>query len=117
MTVVLDADGIRRAVTRIAHEIVERNHGVADVVLVGELRDRETADAALHLAESGMLVFATLPTTDSMHTVERLVTMFPPERQKQAQLRVAAVLKAAVSQVLTCPSARQKVWAQPQSQV
>ncbi|MFM8944152.1 MAG: bifunctional pyr operon transcriptional regulator/uracil phosphoribosyltransferase PyrR [Actinomycetota bacterium] len=44
MTVVLDADGIRRAVTRIAHEIVERNHGVADVVLVG------IADRGDHLA-------------------------------------------------------------------
>ena len=44
MTVVLDAEGIRRAVTRIAHEIVERNHGVADVVLVG------IADRGDHLA-------------------------------------------------------------------
>ena len=44
MTVVLDADGIRRAITRIAHEIVERNHGVADVVLVG------IADRGDHLA-------------------------------------------------------------------
>lgn len=72
----------------------------ADVVLVGELRDRETADAALHLAESGPLVFATLPTTDSMQTVERIVTMFPPERQRQTQLRLASTLKGAVSQVL-----------------
>ncbi|TBR22780.1 PilT/PilU family type 4a pilus ATPase [bacterium] len=72
----------------------------ADVVLVGEIRDRDTADAALHLAESGPLVFATLPTTDSMHTVERIVTMFPPERQRQAQLRLASTLKGAVSQIL-----------------
>lgn len=72
----------------------------ADVVLVGEIRDRDTADAALHLAESGPLVFATLPTTDSMHTVERLVTMFPPERHRQAQLRLASTLKGAVSQIL-----------------
>ncbi|MBI5594788.1 MAG: PilT/PilU family type 4a pilus ATPase [Elusimicrobia bacterium] len=72
----------------------------ADVVLVGEIRDRDTADAALHLAESGPLVFATLPTTESMQTVERIVTMFPPERHRQTQLRLAATLKAAVSQIL-----------------
>lgn len=72
----------------------------ADVVLVGEIRDRETADAVLHLAESGPLVFATLPTTESMRTVESIVTMFPPERHRQTQLRLASTLKAAVAQAL-----------------
>lgn len=72
----------------------------ADVVLVGEIRDKETAEAALHIAESGPLVFSTLPTTDSMHTIERIVNLFPMDRHRQIQLRLAAALKAAVSQVL-----------------
>ncbi|MBI5211101.1 MAG: PilT/PilU family type 4a pilus ATPase [Elusimicrobia bacterium] len=72
----------------------------ADVVLIGEIRDMETAEAALHIAESGPLVFSTLPTTDSMHTIERIVTMFPVEHHRQIQLRLASHLKAAISQVL-----------------
>ncbi|MFC1679373.1 type IV pilus twitching motility protein PilT, partial [Elusimicrobiota bacterium] len=72
----------------------------ADVVFVGELRDLEMTDAALHLAESGILVFATVPTTESMRTVERIINMFPPERHRQIQLRLASTLKAAVAQVL-----------------
>ncbi|HBL19179.1 MAG: hypothetical protein A2X36_14865 [Elusimicrobia bacterium GWA2_69_24] len=72
----------------------------ADVVQVGELRDRDLTDAALHLAESGLLVFATVPTTESMRTVERIVNMFPPERHRQLQLRLAGTLKAAVAQIL-----------------
>ncbi|MBI4677452.1 MAG: PilT/PilU family type 4a pilus ATPase [Elusimicrobia bacterium] len=72
----------------------------ADVVFIGEIRDMETAEAALHIAESGPLVFSTLPTTDSMHTVERIVNMFPVEAQRGIQLRLASHLKAAVSQVL-----------------
>ncbi|MBI4424895.1 MAG: Flp pilus assembly complex ATPase component TadA, partial [Elusimicrobia bacterium] len=72
----------------------------ADVVLIGELRDQETAEAALRIAESGSLVLSTLSTTDSMQTVERFVNLFPVERHRQINVRLAANLKAAVSQVL-----------------
>ncbi|MBI5624781.1 MAG: PilT/PilU family type 4a pilus ATPase [Elusimicrobia bacterium] len=72
----------------------------ADVVLIGEIRDMETAEAALHIAESGPLVFGSLPTTDTMHTVERIVNMFPVEQHRGVQLRLAAQLKASVSQLL-----------------
>ncbi|MFA6318018.1 MAG: PilT/PilU family type 4a pilus ATPase [Elusimicrobiota bacterium] len=72
----------------------------AAVVLIGEIRDMETAEAAIHIAESGPLVFGTLPTTDSMHTVERIVNMFPVEQHRGIQLRLASHLKAAVSQIL-----------------
>ncbi|MFA5140681.1 MAG: PilT/PilU family type 4a pilus ATPase [Elusimicrobiota bacterium] len=72
----------------------------ADVVLIGELRDMETAEAALHIAESGSLVFSTLSTHDSMQTVERIVNLFPVDRHRQISLRLAAVLKAAISQIL-----------------
>jgi len=72
----------------------------ADVVLIGELRDMETAEAALHIAESGSLVFSTMSTHDSMQTIERFVNLFPVERHRQISLRLAAVLKAAISQIL-----------------
>lgn len=72
----------------------------ADVVLIGELRDMDTAEAALRIAEAGALVFSTLPTTDSMQTVERIVNLFPVERHRQISLRLAANLKAAIAQIL-----------------
>lgn len=72
----------------------------ADVVLIGELRDMETAEAALHIAESGSLVMSTLSTHNSTQTIERIVNMFPVERHRQISLRLAACLKAAISQVL-----------------
>lgn len=72
----------------------------ADVVLVAEIRDVETAEAVLHIAESGSLVFTSLPTTDTTQTVERFVNLFPVERHRQINLRLAANLKGAVSQLL-----------------
>ncbi|MEK7858184.1 MAG: PilT/PilU family type 4a pilus ATPase [Elusimicrobiota bacterium] len=72
----------------------------ADVVLIGELRDMEAAEAALHIAESGSLVLSTMATSDSMQTVERFVNMFPPERHRQICLRLAGNLKASVVQFL-----------------
>lgn len=72
----------------------------ADVVLIGEIRDKETAEAAFYLAESGPLVFSTLHTTDSTKTIERIVNFFPVEEHRQIQLQIAANLKAAVSQIL-----------------
>lgn len=71
-----------------------------DVVLIGELRDKETTETALHIAESGPLVLSTLPTSDSMQTVETLINLFPVEQHRQIQLRLASNLKAAISQVL-----------------
>jgi twitching motility protein PilT len=72
----------------------------ADVVLIGEILDRETAEAALHIAESGALVLTTMSTTDSIQTVERFVNLFPVERHRQINLRLAANLKGCVSQKL-----------------
>lgn len=72
----------------------------ADVVLIGEIRDMETAEAALYIAESGPLVLSTLHTTDSTQTIERLINLFPVDQQRQLQLQIASNLKAAVSQIL-----------------
>jgi twitching motility protein PilT len=71
-----------------------------DVILVGELRDSETADMALKAAETGHLVISSLHTGDVVTTVTRLVAMFEPAEQGSAALRLAEVLQGIVSQRL-----------------
>lgn len=71
-----------------------------DVVMVGELRDLETISAALTMAETGHLVFATLHTTDAAQTVDRIIDVFPSHQQQQIRIQVSSVLKAVVSQTL-----------------
>ncbi len=71
-----------------------------DVILVGEMRDMETIETALHAAETGHLVFSTLHTVDAMETINRIISVFPPHQQKQIRLQLASVLKSAVAQRL-----------------
>jgi twitching motility protein PilT len=71
-----------------------------DVLLVGEMRDNETIQATLTLAETGHLVFATLHTNDAAQTLDRIVDVFPAEQQSQIRVQVAATLEAIVSQRL-----------------
>ena len=71
-----------------------------DVILVGEMRDLETIETALHAAETGHLVFSTLHTLDATETINRVISVFPPHLQKQVRLQMAAVLKGIVSQRL-----------------
>jgi twitching motility protein PilT len=71
-----------------------------DVILIGELRDSETAETALKAAESGHLVFSTLHTTDAAETISRLVEFFPAEKQEQIRSILAGVLRGVVSQRL-----------------
>lgn len=71
-----------------------------DVVLVGEMRDPETMQAALTVAETGHLVFATLHTNSASQTVDRIVDSFPEEQQGQVKIQLAATLEAVVSQRL-----------------
>ena len=71
-----------------------------DVILVGEMRDMETIETAMHAAETGHLVFSTLHTLDATETVNRIISVFPPHQQKQMRLQMATVLKAAISQRL-----------------
>ena len=71
-----------------------------DVILIGELRDAETAQTALQAAESGHLVFSTLHTLDATETINRIIAVFPPHQQKQIRLQLASVLKAVISQRL-----------------
>jgi twitching motility protein PilT len=71
-----------------------------DVILVGEMRDMETIETAMHAAETGHLVFSTLHTLDATETVNRIISVFPPHQQKQVRLQLASVLKAALAQRL-----------------
>jgi twitching motility protein PilT len=71
-----------------------------DVILVGEMRDLETVETALHAAETGHLVFSTLHTLDATETINRIIAVFPPHQQRQVRIQLSAVLKAAISQRL-----------------
>jgi twitching motility protein PilT len=71
-----------------------------DVILVGELRDRETAELAMTAAELGHLVLSTLPAMDVCETVTRLISMFPAHQQPQARATLASVLRGVISQRL-----------------
>jgi twitching motility protein PilT len=71
-----------------------------DVILVGEMRDQETVQAALTAAETGHLVMSTLHTTDAQETVARIIDFFPPHEQKQVRLSLAGALRGIVCQRL-----------------
>src|SRR5207253_5975808 len=71
-----------------------------DVILVGELRDSETAETALKAAESGHLVLSTMHTIDASETINRLIEFFPPAKQEQIRSILAGVLRGVVSQRL-----------------
>ncbi len=71
-----------------------------DIILVGEMRDLETIETAMHAAETGHLLFSTLHTLDATETINRVISVFPPHHQKQIRLQLSAVLKAIISQRL-----------------
>src|SRR5437763_14651129 len=71
-----------------------------DIILVGELRDLETIEAALTLAETGHLVFGTLHTRNAPATVDRIVDVFPSDQQDQIRVLLGNTLEAVISQQL-----------------
>lgn len=71
-----------------------------NVILIGEMRDLETIDAALTLAETGHLVFTTLHTNSAAQTADRIIDVFPPHQQQQVRMQLANVLLGVVSQRL-----------------
>jgi twitching motility protein PilT len=72
----------------------------ADIVLVGEMRDLETVSLALTAAETGLLVFGTLHTNNARKTVDRMVDVFPADRQPQARAMLANSLRGVIAQLL-----------------
>ena len=89
----LDTESFEQALRRVLRQD-------PDVILIGELRDAETAQVALQAAESGHLVFSTLHTLDAAETIGRLVEFFPPEKQPQVVSIIAGVLRGVISQRL-----------------
>ena len=78
-----------------------------DVILVGELRDLETIEAAVRAAETGHLVFSTVHTTSAAGTITRLIDVFPVTQQEQIRIQLSSNLIAVLSQAL-CPLAAGK---------
>ncbi len=71
-----------------------------DIILVGEMRDKETINLALHAADTGHLVFSTLHTIDAKETINRIIAQFPTDEQNRVRLSVAGVIQGVVSQRL-----------------
>jgi twitching motility protein PilT len=71
-----------------------------DIILIGEMRDIETVEIALHAAETGHLVFSTLHTLDAKETINRIIGMFPTEEQNRIRLTLASILEGVISQRL-----------------
>jgi twitching motility protein PilT len=71
-----------------------------DVILVGEMRDLETIEAAITAAETGHLVFGTLHTTGAAKTIDRITNAFPTNQQEMVRIQLSTVLQAVISQLL-----------------
>src|SRR5213080_2091502 len=71
-----------------------------DIVLIGEMRDLETIEASLVVAETGHLAFSTLHTNSAVQTINRIIDVFPPHQQSQVRAQLSLVLQAVVSQQL-----------------
>ena len=71
-----------------------------DIILVGEMRDAETMEVALHAAETGHLVLSTLHTLNATETINRIISTFPPHQEDQIRDQLASVMQGIVSQRL-----------------
>jgi twitching motility protein PilT len=88
-----DTKGFKRALKYILRQD-------PDVVLIGEMRDLETIEAALVVAETGHLAFATLHTNSCVQTINRIIDVFPPYQQSQVRAQLSFVLEGVLSQTL-----------------
>ena len=71
-----------------------------DVILIGEMRDPETADIAIKAAETGHLVISVMPTPDVTTAIERMVAMFPPDERDIGRVRLSEALRGVIAQQL-----------------
>lgn len=88
-----DTSGFKEALRRVLRQD-------PDIVLIGEMRDKETIEAGLTLAETGHLTFATLHTSDAVQTINRIVDVFPAYQQNQIRTQLSFVLEAVFCQQL-----------------
>lgn len=87
-------------VTSFGEALVKALRQDPDVILVGELRDLETMEAAITAAETGHLVFGTLHTSGAARTVDRIIDAFPAGQQSQVRTQLGSVLSGVISQLL-----------------
>jgi twitching motility protein PilT len=71
-----------------------------DIILIGEMRDMETIEIALHAADTGHLVFSTLHTIDAKETINRIISAFPPLEQNRIRKTLSSALQGVISQRL-----------------
>jgi len=88
-----DTDSFKSALRRILRQD-------PDIVLIGEMRDLETIEAALTVSETGHLTFATLHTNTAVQSINRIIDVFPPHQQAQVRTQLSFVLEAIMSQQL-----------------
>jgi twitching motility protein PilT len=88
-----DTVSFSRALRRVLHQD-------PDVILIGEIRDSETAQIALSAAETGHLVLSTLHTVDATETINRMIDLFPPHERAQVRTMLAGTLKGIIGQRL-----------------
>ncbi len=96
----LDTESFHAALRRVLRQ-------APDVIVIGEIRDRESAQVAMTLAETGHLIIATLHTSGAIASVNRLIDMFPSEQEKQMRSQLSASLAAVIWQQLI-PAAGKK---------
>ena len=91
----------------VGHDVIDFSEAVVkglrqdpDVVLIGEMRDLATMEAAIRAAETGHLVFSTLHTTGAARTVDRIIDVFPSHQQPQVRVQLSSILVAVISQTL-----------------
>ena len=88
-----DTDSFKAALRRVLRQD-------PDIVLIGEMRDLETVEAALTVSETGHLTFATLHTNTAVQSINRIIDVFPPHQQEQVRVQLSFVLECIVSQQL-----------------
>ena len=91
---------IGKDVTSFRDGIVQSLRQDPDIIVIGEMRDKETMEAALEVTDSGHKVFSTLHTSSAIETIARVVAEFPPEEQDRVRYRLADTLRCVVSQKL-----------------
>jgi twitching motility protein PilT len=98
----------QREIGQDAHSFADALHSVfrqsPDVIMVGEMRDLDTIQLALSLAETGHLILGTLHTQDTTHAINRIVDVFPPAQQSQIYTQLSMVLVGVISQQLLITS-------------
>jgi twitching motility protein PilT len=89
----MDTASFKRALRRVLRQD-------PDVILIGEMRDEETVQAALSAAETGHLVLSTIHTVDATESINRMLDFFPPHQHQQARSMIAGTVKGVISQRL-----------------